>query len=67
MVAWPASRPALVGGQVGGGQGDAAAAGSPFLFIFNPAGRDVGMEFGDVGFVRISFAINSKPFSTHSD
>ena len=37
------------------------------LFLKNTAGRDVGMEFGDVGCVRISFAINSKPFSTHSD
>ena len=27
---------------------------------------DVGMEFRDVGCVRIPFAINSKPFSTHS-
>ncbi len=38
------------------------------LFVFkNPAGRDVGMEFGDVGCVRISFAINSNPFTAHSD
>ena len=27
---------------------------------------DAGMEFGDVGCVRISFAINSNPFPTHS-
>ena len=37
----------------------------PF-FLKNPAGWDVGMEFGDVGCVRISFAINSNPFSAHS-
>ena len=24
--------------------------------------RDVGMEFGDVGCVRISFAVNANPF-----
>ena len=35
------------------------------LFLKNPAGWDVGMEFGDVGCVRISFAINSNPFSHH--
>ena len=28
---------------------------------------DVGMEFRDVGCVRIHFVINSRPFSTHSD
>ena len=28
---------------------------------------DVGMEFRDVGCVRIPFAINSNPFSAHSD
>ena len=28
---------------------------------------DVGIEFGDVGCVRISFAINLKPFPVHSD
>ena len=32
----------------------------------NPADWDVGMEFGDAGCVRISFAINSNPFSAHS-
>ena len=32
------------------------------FFLKNPAGWDVGMEFGDVGCVRISFAINSSPF-----
>ena len=38
------------------------------LFFFFKSGRwDVGMEFGDVGCVRISFAINSNPFSAHSD
>ena len=36
-------------------------------FLKNPACRDVGMEFGDVGCVRISFAINSNPFPAHSD
>ena len=44
----------------------AAAARQPF-FLKNPACRDVGMEFGDVGCVRISFAINSNPFPAHSD
>ena len=43
----------------------AAAARQPF-FLKNPAGWDVWMEFGDVGCVRISFAINSNPFSAHS-
>ena len=43
----------------------AAAARQPF-FLKNPAGWDVGMEFGDVGCVRISFAINSNPFPAHS-
>ena len=28
---------------------------------------DVGMDFRDVGCVRIPLAINSNPFSTHSD
>ena len=28
---------------------------------------DVGIEFRDVGCVRIPFAINSNPFSAHSD
>ena len=28
---------------------------------------DVGMEFRDEGCVRIPFAMNSKPFSTHSN
>ena len=32
----------------------------PF-FLKNPACWDEGMEFGDVGCVRISFAINSNP------
>ena len=31
----------------------------PFFWLKNLAGRDVGMEFGDVGCVRVSFAINS--------
>ena len=63
----PASRPAvfknkkLSGG--GGGGRLSAAAGSPF-WGKNPAGRDVEMEFGDVGCVRISLAINSNPFPT---
>ena len=39
----------------------------PAGFFKNPAGWDVGMEFGDVGCVRISFAINSNPFPAHSD
>ena len=33
------------------------------LFLKNPASWDVGMEFGDVGCVRISSAINPNPFS----
>ena len=38
------------------------------VFVVNPAGRDAGMDFGDVDCVRIlSFAINSNPFSSHSD
>ena len=40
------------------------AVGRPFFE--NPDGWDVGMEFGDVGCVRISFAINSKPFAANS-
>ena len=31
------------------------------------ASRDVGMEFGDVGCVRISCAINPNPFPAHSN
>ena len=46
-------------------QEPAAAARQPF-FLKNPAGWDVGVEFGDVGCVRISFAINSNPFSANS-
>ena len=38
-----------------------------FFWGGNPAGRDMGMEFGDVDWVRIPFAINSNPFPTHSD
>ena len=50
----------------------AAAAGSggggrQRFFLKNPAGWDVGMEFGDVACVRIAFAINSNPLSAHSD
>ena len=52
-------------GLSGGGGRLSAAAGSPF-FLKNPTGRDAGMEFGDVGCVRISFAINSNPFPAHS-
>ena len=40
------------------------AARQPF-FLKKPADWDVGMEFGDAGCVRISFAINSNPFSAH--
>ena len=43
-----------------------AAAGSPF-FLKLSAGRDVEMKLGDVRCVRISFAINSNPFSADSD
>lgn len=37
------------------------------LFPRNPDGQDVGMKFGDVGCVRISFAINCNPFPAHSN
>ena len=38
----------------------------PF-FLKNPASLNVGMEFGDVGCVCTSFAINSNTFPAHSD
>ena len=46
----------------------AIPSGSTTALLFeNAAGQDVEMELGDVGCVRISFAINSNPFWIHSD